>query len=105
MVARGITKPQRKCFRFESHWLLFFILFFNFYFRGWGSEFIILAMSYSSEFTVVCVVTDELYMCLIHVVQGTQWLSGRVLDRDRSAAGSSLDRLTALWSLSKAHLS
>ena len=28
VVARRITKPQRTFFRFESHWLLFFIHFF-----------------------------------------------------------------------------
>ena len=45
VVARGITKPQRTFSRFESHWLLFF----NFFWRGWGggrSDFIILFMSY-----------------------------------------------------------
>ena len=36
---------------------------------------------------------------------GAQWLSGRVLDSDRRAAGSSLTGVTALWSLSKTHLS
>ena len=35
---------------------------------------------------------------------GAQWLSGRVT-RDRRAAGSSLTGVTALWSLSKTHLS
>ena len=30
VVARRITKPQRTFSRFESHWLLFFIHFFNF---------------------------------------------------------------------------
>ena len=38
-------------------------------------------------------------------VEGVQWLSGRVLDRDREAAGSGLTGVTALWSLSKTHLS
>ena len=28
VVTRRITKPQRTFFRFESHWLLFFIHFF-----------------------------------------------------------------------------
>ena len=42
-VARRITKPQRNVFRFESHWLLFFIQFFFFFFffflgGGGGSE-------------------------------------------------------------------
>ena len=36
---------------------------------------------------------------------GAQWLSGRVLVRDRRAAGSSLTGVTALLSLSKTHLS
>ena len=36
---------------------------------------------------------------------GAQWLSGRVLTRDREAAGLSLTGVTALWSLSKTHLS
>ena len=31
VVARRITKPQRTFSRFESHWLLFFILFLNFF--------------------------------------------------------------------------
>ena len=58
VVVRTITKPQRFFFRFESHWLLFFIQFFSLIFifgRGGGLN------SYSrmcSEFTVVCVVTD-----------------------------------------------
>ena len=33
VVARRITKPQRTFFRFESHWLLFFI---HFFFGGGG---------------------------------------------------------------------
>ena len=51
VVTRRITKPQRTFFRFESHWLLFFIHFFNF-FGGEGKggrgliDFIILFMSY-----------------------------------------------------------
>ena len=42
VVARRITKPQRAFFRFESHWLLFFIhfffiyLFFIFFWGGGG---------------------------------------------------------------------
>ena len=36
---------------------------------------------------------------------GAQWLSGRVLDSRPRAAGSSLHGVTALWSLSKTHLS
>ena len=50
VVARRITKPQRTFFRFESHWLLFFIHFFYFVFWRVGgrgrSDFIILFMSY-----------------------------------------------------------
>ena len=35
VVTRRITKPQRISFRFESHWLLFFIHFFlSFFFGG-----------------------------------------------------------------------
>ena len=40
--------------------------------------------------------------------KGAQWLSGSVVEcltRDRRAAGSSLTGVTALWSLSKTHLS
>ena len=37
--------------------------------------------------------------------KGAQWLSGRVLDSRPRAAGSSLTGVTALWSLSKTHLS
>ena len=40
VVARRITKTQRTLFRFESHWLLFFIHFFFFlfflFFFFWG---------------------------------------------------------------------
>ena len=37
VVTRRITKPQRTFFRFESHWLLFFIHFiFEFFFSGGG---------------------------------------------------------------------
>ena len=39
VVARRIIKPQRTFFRFESHWLLFFIhsfIFFLFFFFIWG---------------------------------------------------------------------
>ena len=51
VVARRITKPQRKTFRFESHWLLFFLFsFFYFYFQGGGSDFIILFMSFFLSF-------------------------------------------------------
>ena len=51
VVARRITKPQRTFSRFESHWLLFFIHFFNFLEGGGGrgegsSDFIILFMSF-----------------------------------------------------------
>ena len=49
VVARRIIKPQRTFFRFESHWLLFFINLFIFFFWGggvWRSDFIILFMSY-----------------------------------------------------------
>ena len=48
VVARRITKPQRTFFRFESHWLLFFIHFIYFFEGGGGkggrgrSDFIIL---------------------------------------------------------------
>ena len=35
VVTRRITKPQRTFFRFESHWLLFFIHFFKKFF-WWG---------------------------------------------------------------------
>ena len=46
VVAR---KEKKKIFRFESHWLLFFIQLFIFIFAGGGgggSDFIILYMSY-----------------------------------------------------------
>ena len=46
VVARRITKPQRTFFRFESHWLLFFIHSFLIFFGGGRSDFIILFMSY-----------------------------------------------------------
>ena len=48
VVARRNTKPQRTFFRFESHWLLFFI--HCFFWRGGGGggryDFIILFMSF-----------------------------------------------------------
>ena len=37
--------------------------------------------------------------------EGAKRLSGRGLTRDQRAAGSSLPGVTALWSLSKTHLS
>ena len=36
VVARRITKPQRTFFRFESHWLLFFIHFIYLFLEGGG---------------------------------------------------------------------
>ena len=36
VVARRITQPQRIFFRFESHWLLFFIHFFYIFLEGGG---------------------------------------------------------------------
>ena len=36
VVVRRITKPQRKIFRFESHWLLFFYSVFFFFWGGGG---------------------------------------------------------------------
>ena len=36
VVARRVTKPQTTFFRFESHWLLFFIHFFFFFFLEGG---------------------------------------------------------------------
>ena len=41
----------------------------------------------------------------VRPAQGGQWLSGRGLTRNRGAAGLSLTGVTALWSLSKTHLS
>ena len=51
VVARRNTKPQKSFFRFESHWLLFFIHFFIFiFFGGWVGrgryDFIVLFMSF-----------------------------------------------------------
>ena len=47
------------------------------------------------------------YLALGHTKGlGAQWLSGiECLARDRGAAGSSLTGVSALWSLSKTHLS
>ena len=42
VVARRITKPQRTFFRFESHWLLFFIHFFYLFLEGGGGGGLIL---------------------------------------------------------------
>ena len=53
VVARRNTKPQRTFFRFEPHWLLFFIhFFFTFFLEGGGEGmiFIILFMSYFFSF-------------------------------------------------------
>ena len=52
VVARRITKPQRTFFRFESHWLLFFIHFFLGGGEGCWSDFIILFMSYFFSFNL-----------------------------------------------------
>ena len=46
----------------------------------------------------------SLYVTII-ITLGAQWLSGRVLDSRPKAVGSSLIGVTALWSLSKTHLS
>ena len=67
VVTRRITKPQRtkNFFRFESHWLLFFIHFFSFSFffwgggrgeGGWRSDFIILFMSYLFFFLFIFII-------------------------------------------------
>ena len=51
---------------------------------------------------------ELLYACIKYYYQGAQWLSGRLLESmtpDRGVAGSSLTGATALWSLSKTHLS
>ena len=40
VVARRITKPQKKCFMFESNWLLFFIQFILF---SWGGLILLLS--------------------------------------------------------------
>ena len=42
VVARRITKPKRTFFRFESHWLLYFIHFFLFFLEGGGGGGLIL---------------------------------------------------------------
>ena len=42
---------------------------------------------------------------ITNIKGGAQWLSGRVLDLRPRGAGSSLTGVTALWSLSKTHLS
>ena len=58
LVTRRITKPQRTFFRFESHWLLFFIHFFFSFFwggGGWRSYFIILFMSYLFLFLFIII--------------------------------------------------
>ena len=48
VVARRITKPQRQFFRFESHWLIFFLFIFFLFSAGGGSDFIILFISFFS---------------------------------------------------------
>ena len=45
VVARRITKPQRKYFRFESYWLLFFYSFYLFLFSRGGGCLILLFSS------------------------------------------------------------
>ena len=69
VVMRRITKPQRTFFRFESHWLLFFIHFFlNFFWGGgeWRSDFIILFMSYLFSFLFVFIIIFY-FLSLQHV--------------------------------------
>ena len=39
------------------------------------------------------------------MLQGAQWLSGRVLDPRPRAGGSSITGVIALWSMSMTHLS
>ena len=38
VVARRITKPQRTFFRFESHWLLFFLFISLIFLEGGGEK-------------------------------------------------------------------
>ena len=45
VVTRRITKPHSTFFRFESHWLLFFIHFFSSFFWGEGGGGLILLFS------------------------------------------------------------
>ena len=49
---------------------------------------------------VLSIICENLLVCM-----GAQWLSDGVLDSNSGAAGSSLTGITALWSLSKTHLS
>ena len=51
-------------------------------------------------------ITNLFFSIFILLLQmGEQWLSGRVLDSRPRAAGSSHASVTALWSMSKTHLS
>ena len=62
VVTRRFTKPQRTFFRFESHWVLFFIHFFFIFFFFWGvgggggSDFTILFMSYLFFFLFIFII-------------------------------------------------
>ena len=48
--------------------------------------------------SIITCSSAQLYMAM-------QWLSGKCYTRDQGAAGSNLTAVTALWSLSKTHLS
>ena len=74
VVARMITKPQRIFLGSHLTGCSFLIQIFIFIFGGGGMILLYSSrlifyyyFAYISEFTVVCVVTDVLYMCLIHV--------------------------------------
>ena len=70
VVARRITKPQRTFSRFESHWLLFFILFFIFFLEGvgWGrSDFKILFMSYFFSIYLFFIYFFSFNMYKVHI--------------------------------------
>ena len=65
VVTRRSTKPQRTFFRFESHWLLFFIHFFlGGGGGGWRSGFIILSMSYLFFFLFIFIIIFFYFLSL-----------------------------------------
>ena len=72
VVTRRITKPQRTFFRFESHWLLFFIHFFlifsSFFFgRGRGRVFFFIFYPFNMYKVKTSVTTQTTVNYEIHV--------------------------------------
>ena len=74
-------------------------LLWNFQLRGFKDEYYVVVVFDFNDANEYGNTTGQ------PMTQGAQWLSGRVLDSRPRGTGSSLTGFTALWSLSKTHLS